>query len=92
MDFETKENLKAAGILLFFGSLILYGGAYLIGGIAVAGSVVVALAPVYVDPKFQNRLLRIFGSGDPGPIPWYASPLPYIALLGGGYVLYLYAT
>ena len=92
VNLESRENLKAAGILLFFGMLILYAGHYLIGGIAVVGSVLVALAPTYMHPEFSKRLFRMFGFGQPGPIRWYQSPLPYIALAGGAYALYAFAT
>ena len=92
MNIETKENLKAAGILLFFGALILYAGHYLIGGIAVVGSVLVALTPLIVDPRFAQRFFRKFCAGSAGPMPWYLSPLPYIAMAGTAYVIYTFAT
>lgn len=92
MNIETIENLKAAFILLFFGSLIVYGGHYVIGGVAIVGSVLVALAPIYTDPKFIDKLFGFGGSGGREPLPWYLSPLPYIALVGFAYACYVIAT
>jgi hypothetical protein len=92
MNFETKENLKAAAILVFFGALILYAGHYLIGGIALLGAALVAIAPVVVSENFQEKFFRVTLSKRSDSLPWYMSPFPYMAIVGLGVVYYVYTT
>jgi hypothetical protein len=92
MNFKTKENLKAAAILVCFGVLILYAGHYLIGSVAIVGSVLVAIAPVVVSEKFQEKFFRVSLNKRSDSLPWYVSPLPYMAIVGLGVIYYAYTT
>jgi len=90
MDFEKRENLRAAAYMIGFGALIIYAGGTLIGIVAIVGGVVVAFAPTKLPADFtiQGWLSRRSQTESNAPIPWYYSPLPYVALIAIGLVVY----